>query len=248
MTQRIGDWAPDNGFAFHNWWHLALYHLDLGEFDRVLDLYDTRIRNTGSNLPMEMLDGTALLWRLHLRDIDVGSRWKELADKWEARTGDLYYAFNDMHAMMSFIGDGRSTAAKALLKGMEQRVQNGDTNAMMTRDVGLPVCQAIAAYADGNYSKTVDLLLPVRPIANRFGGSHAQRDVLSLTLIEAALRGSRSRLARELAAERTELKPSSPFNWILTARSLDGLGDSPAADKARAAAQSNRTAALQQAA
>jgi hypothetical protein len=96
-----------------------------------------------------------------------------------------------MHAMMSFIGDGRSTAAKALLKGMEQRVQNGDTNAMMTRDVGLPVCQAIAAYADGNYSKTVDLLLPVRPIANRFGGSHAQRD-FEPDFDRAALRGSRS--------------------------------------------------------
>ena len=248
MTQRIGDWAPDNGFAFHNWWHLALYHLDLGEHDRVLDLYDTRIRPSGSTLPLEMLDATAMLWRLHLRDVDVGSRWKELADKWEERTGDLYYAFNDMHAMMAFIGDGRSAAVRKLLKGMEQRAKNGGTNAMMTRDVGLPVCQAIAAFADGDYSKTVDLLQPVRPIANRFGGSHAQRDVLSLTLIEAALRGSRSRLARELAAERTELKPSSPFNWILTARSLDGLGDIPAADKARAAAQSNRTAALQQAA
>lgn len=212
MTQRIGDWAPDNGFAFHNWWHLALYHLDLGEFDRVLDLYDTRIRNTGSNLPMEMLDGTALLWRLHLRDIDVGNRWNELADKWEARTGDLYYAFNDMHAMMSFIGDGRSAAAKTLLKNMEQRVQNGGTNAMMTRDVGLPVCQAIASYAAGDYSKTVDLLLPVRPIANRFGGSHAQRDAITLTLIEASIRSGDGSRARHFLAERQVLK-SGGTRW-----------------------------------
>jgi hypothetical protein len=91
-------------------------------------------------------------------------------------------------------------------------------------------------------------LLPLRPIANRFGGSHAQRDALSLTLIEAALRAGRSRLARELAAERTELKPSSPFNWQLTARSLDGMGDKVGADKARAVAQSSRHAALRQAA
>jgi tetratricopeptide (TPR) repeat protein len=248
MTSRIGDWAPDNGFAFHNWWHLALYHLDLGEHERVLELYDTRIRPGSSNLPMEMLDATALLWRLRLRDIDVGNRWKELADKWEARTGDLYYAFNDMHAMMSFVGDGRTEAVKTLLQGMEQRARSGGTNAMMTRDVGLPVCQAIAAYAAGDYSRTVDLLLPLRPLANRFGGSHAQRDVLSLTLIEAALRGGRSRLGRELAAERTELKPSSPFNWLLTARSLDGLGDKTGADKARVLAQTSRRTALQEAA
>ena len=41
LTSRTNDWAPDNGFAFHNWWHLALYHLDLGQHDRVLELYDT---------------------------------------------------------------------------------------------------------------------------------------------------------------------------------------------------------------
>jgi hypothetical protein len=248
MTSRIGDWSPDNGFAFHNWWHLALYHLDLGEHDRVLDLYDTRIRAKQTELPMEMLDGTSLLWRLHLRDVNVGDRWRELADKWEARCGDLYYAFNDMHSMMSFVGDGRTATAKSQLKALEGRAGGGGTNAMMTRDVGLPVCKAIAAFADADYNMAVDLLLPVRQIANRFGGSHAQRDVLSLTLIEAALRAGRSRLARELAAERTELKPASPFNWLLTARSLDGMGDKIGAEKARVVAQSSRHAALQQAA
>ena len=24
-------WAPENGFAYHNWWHLALLHLDRGD-------------------------------------------------------------------------------------------------------------------------------------------------------------------------------------------------------------------------
>jgi tetratricopeptide (TPR) repeat protein len=248
MTGRIGDWAPDNGFAFHNWWHLALYHLDLGEHERVLDLYDTRIRSKPSELPLEMLDGTALLWRLHLRGVEVGDRWRELADKWEARLGDLYYAFNDMHSLMSFVGDGRDAAAKSLLAALERRTAGGGTNAMMTRDVGLPVCKAIAAFGSGDYDTTVDLLLPLRPVASRFGGSHAQRDVLSLTLIEAALRGGRSRLARELAAERTDLKPSSPFNWLLTSRSLDGMGDKVGAEKARVVAQASRRAALQEAA
>jgi tetratricopeptide (TPR) repeat protein len=248
MTGRIGDWAPDNGFAFHNWWHLALYHLDLGEHERVLDLYDTRIRPKPTELPLEMLDGTALLWRLRLRDVTVGDRWGELADKWEARIADRYYAFNDMHAAMSFVGDGRTAAMESLLLSLEQRANGGGTNAMMTRDVGLPVCRAIAAFGKQDYGTAIDLLLPLRAIANRFGGSHAQRDVLSLTLIEAALRAGRSRLARELAAERTELKPASPFNWLLTARSLEGMGDKVSADKARAMAQSSRSAALQQAA
>src|SRR5258706_5864145 len=68
---RTADWAEDNGFAFHNWWHLALFHLDRGETAAVLEIYDRRIRPTRSELPLEMLDATALLLRLHLRGIAV---------------------------------------------------------------------------------------------------------------------------------------------------------------------------------
>jgi hypothetical protein len=71
----------------------------------------------------------------------------------------------------------------------------------------------------------VELLRSVRPVAIRFGGSHAQRDLLNLTLIEAAFRSGQARIARALAAERTHLKPSSPFNWRLTARAQAALGD-----------------------
>src|SRR3546814_16736286 len=77
-----------------------------------------------------------------------------------------------------------------------------------------------------------DLLL-VRTIAHRFGGSHAQRDVLSQTLIEAALRDNQGRLARALMAERTDLKPTSPYNWLSTARALTRRGDRLADNMAR---------------
>ena len=107
LTERTGDWAQDNGFAYHNWWHLALYHLDRGEIDRVLALYDTAIRPKRSDMALEMVDASAMLWRLHLRGVDVGQRWRCIADSWEAKAGDAHYAFNDAHAMMAFIGDGR---------------------------------------------------------------------------------------------------------------------------------------------
>ncbi|HXH02793.1 MAG TPA: hypothetical protein VNN09_05670 [Candidatus Competibacteraceae bacterium] len=31
LTSREQDWVLDNGFAFHNWWHLALYHMERGD-------------------------------------------------------------------------------------------------------------------------------------------------------------------------------------------------------------------------
>jgi hypothetical protein len=49
----------------------------------------------------------------------------------------------------------------------------------------------------------------VIPIASRFGGSHAQRDLLDLTVMEAALRLPDPALARAISAERRAMKPDS---------------------------------------
>jgi tetratricopeptide (TPR) repeat protein len=231
LTQRRDDWSKDNMFAFHNWWHLGLYHLDLGQTGRALELYDTAIRPKPSGVALEMLDASAMLWRLHLREVNVGARWKELADSWMPSVEDAYYAFNDAHAMMAYIGDGRMGEAERVVAAMERRASG--TNAMMTRDVGLPLCRGIKAFGEGRYGETVERLLPLRPLAHRFGGSHAQRDVISLTLIEAAIRDGQAKLARALMAERTALKPSSPFNWHLAARALTAAGESEQAAQAR---------------
>jgi tetratricopeptide (TPR) repeat protein len=233
LTSRVRDWAPDNGLAVHNWWHLALYHLDRGEIARVLELYDTAIRRPDSNVVLELIDASAMLWRLHLRGVHLGNRWDKLADFWEARIEEAYYAFNDAHAMMAFVASGRESSARALLRALEARVAAGGTNGRMTWEVGLPLCRALEAFGHGDYGRAVDTLQPLRLIAHRFGGSHAQRDLLHLTLIEAALRGGRLTLARALLSERTALKPKSAANWQSTTRALKLLGEEDAAERAR---------------
>ena len=233
LTSRTDDWAPDNMFAFHNWWHLALYHLDLEQHDRALELYDTAIRPKPSSVALEMLDAAALLWRLRLRGVDVGARWAELADAYAPMAGDAHYAFNDAHAMMAFTGAGRTAEAKKLLAAMETRVAGGGTNAMMTGDVGLPLAKAILAFDRGDFAAVVELLAPIRLVAHRFGGSHAQRDLVTLTLIEAAIRGGQGAFARGLTAERIDLKPKSPFSWLLAARAAEVAGAAETAEAAR---------------
>jgi len=236
LTDRVDDWAEDNAFAYHNWWHLALFHLELGEVDRVLELYDTCIRPIHSTVALEMVDASALLWRLELRGENVGCRWRELADAWEPMVEDAYYTFNDAHAMMALAATNRRGAMRQLIAAMERCAGGAGSNAVMTREVGLPVARAIRSFAHGDYAAAVELLQPVVPIAVRFGGSNAQRDVLSLTLLEAALRGRQGRLAKALVKERFEIKPTSPFNWAAIARAFELLGDRAAASRARAQA------------
>jgi tetratricopeptide (TPR) repeat protein len=225
LVSREQDWAPDNGFAIHNWWHLALYHLDLGDHDTVLDLYDRKVRAQPSKFALELVDATSMLWRLTLRGVDVGNRWQDLAACWEPGIEAGFYAFNDAHAMLAFTSAGREASAEALIESLERRARGTGTNAYMVREVGLPLCRAVRDFASAAYSGSLEQLLELRHIAHRFGGSNAQRDLIHLTAQEAAHRAGRHRLAFALASERTQVKPASPFNWRLAARAARHMGD-----------------------
>jgi hypothetical protein len=218
MNDRRDDWAADSFLAVHNWWHLALYHLERGETEQVLALYDGPILGGRTAVVLEMLDASAMLWRLFLRGVDVGDRWHAIADLWAPLATAGNYAFNDAHAMMAFVGAGRDGMADNVLAAQREAMGRDDDNAAFTREVGHPVTRAIKAFGDGDYATTVTLLRPVRSIAHRFGGSHAQRDLVDLTLIEAAFRAGDTGLARALSAERLAWKPHSPLSGLFARR------------------------------
>ena len=218
MEQNVDGWARDNFLAVHNWWHLALYYLEFGEIEKVLALYDRHIYGNDSKIVLELVDASAMLWRLHLRGVDVGDRWRKQADAWEA-SGELgTYAYSDAHAMMAFVGAGRKDAIRRVSEAHAEAVRGSGDNVMFTRDVGAPVADAIRRFGEGRYAEAVDLLRPVRNIASRFGGSHAQRDVLDLTMIEAALRSGQDALARALVNERDAIRHETPLTRLFVQR------------------------------
>jgi hypothetical protein len=221
MRENADDWSTDSFFQVHNWWHLALYHLEIEEIDEVLNLYDGPIYGERSSVVMDMVDASAMLWRLHLRGIDVGNRWQAVADNWAPIATAGNYAFNDLHAVMAFVGANRPDAIQQVIDAQQAAMQKDDDNAMFTREVGHPLTLAVKAFAEGDYHSAVDLIRPVREIAHRFGGSHAQRDVINLTLIEAALRSGNTNLATALAAERSARRPESPLTRLFSQRAIN---------------------------
>lgn len=227
LASREDDWAEDNMLAVHNWWHMALLLLEQEQYEAVLALYDNHVARPAPAIALDLVDASALLWRLHLRGVDVGTRWIDVAEDWQARGAAGYYAFNDVHAIMACLGAERIDDVAALHAAMQGAAAGHGSNAAMTREVGLPVADALIAFSRADYGATIELLLPVRLIAHRFGGSHAQRDVLTLTLIEAALRAGRANLADALLAERAALKPMNPCleTMLRRARALRVQGD-----------------------
>lgn len=211
-------WEPGSGFAYHLWWHKALFHLDMNDAKAALKLFDEKVSAGGFGQALELIDGSALLWRLQLLGHDVGKRWDDVAAKWESRIDDGYYVFNDVNAMMAFVGTADVAAQTRLIAAAKRAASGRGTNAMMSREVGLPACEGFAAFGRGEYAKAIDLLLPVRGKANRYGGSHAQRDMFSWTLTEAAIRSGDRALADAFVAERLAGKPESPVNRAWAAR------------------------------
>ncbi|HYD87068.1 MAG TPA: tetratricopeptide repeat protein [Vitreimonas sp.] len=212
LANNAQHWAPESGFAYHNWWHLGLLYLDKGDTGEVLKLYDEKVRpDPTAQVMLEWIDASAMLWRLHLEGVDVGDRFEKLAACWQRAGEDAFYAFNDLHAVMAFLGAGRATDAERTLKAMRKAAADGGDNGYMTRKVGLPLAEAFVAFEAGRYGEALEKIAATRGLAQRFGGSHAQRDILSLTAMHAALRGGFAAAAEAIAAERLAHKPQSPW-------------------------------------
>lgn len=243
LTSERTRWEAGNLFTVHNWWHLALYHLEAGQPERSLGIYDAEIHHAGSaGVPIEMVDASALLWRLLLDGVDTGDRFATLAAAWEPKsTGTPWYAFNDLHAVMALAGADRLDDARRVVDDRQRWLAGASgTNAMMTAEVGLPACRAALAFAEERHDDVIDELMPIRRTLNRFGGSHAQRDALQRTLLESALRSGRCELARGFTAERLGTRESSVYSWTQRARALRGLGDPAAAAEADRRAAEHR--------
>lgn len=212
-------WAQDSFLAVHNWWHTAVYQLELGAADQALQLFDGPVYGDRSTVVLNMIDASALLWRLMLRGLDVGQRFEAVAAHWAPLAGAGMYAFNDLHAMMAFVGAGRRKEQQAVLTA-QRAVLAGELtvaadNLEFTREVGHPATRAIQAFGQGRYAECVELLRPIRHAAHRFGGSHAQRDLLDQTLIEASRRAGRDALTTALVNERIALRPRTPLASLL---------------------------------
>jgi tetratricopeptide (TPR) repeat protein len=219
MIAREPHWAgDDNFFKVHNWWHRALFHLQLDEHEEALALYDGRIRESRSAVALDLIDAAALLWRLHLLGDDVGDRWVELAAAWAQHADGRTYSFNDWHAAMAFLGAGRQGDVERILGRYREDAPARTEAARWAQQIGRPLIEGFAAFWRADYETAVERLHGNRHIANAFGGSHAQRDVIDWTLTEAAVRAGLRDLAEALAHERLALKPHSPINGEFLSR------------------------------
>jgi tetratricopeptide (TPR) repeat protein len=216
LRQHQAEWAEGNGFSNHLWWHTGLFRLEGMDVAGALRVIDKRLSGAALQITLQRVDAASLLWRLHLLGSDVSVLCRELVEGWDLSAAAAgYYAFNDVHAVLAMLGSGDLARADAWVARCAERAMVADdarrSNHGMAREVGLPLMRGLLAFARGDDDTAADLLYTARSDAQRFGGSHAQRDVIDQTLLAAAARGSPHDIGRALINERRMAKVSTPL-------------------------------------
>jgi hypothetical protein len=211
LTSTRIDWSKARFMAGHNGWHLALFLIEQGRLEEVLAGYDRfTAPRLADDMTLDRCDAAALLWRLELEGADVGERWRPVAHAWAAHTDDHTLAFNDLHAALAAARSPDPDDAPRLVRSLTayERAARGH-NRTVTAEVGRRLVEGMLHYGAGRDAEAIEAILPVRYEAQRIGGSHAQRDIVNLTLIAAAERSGQWKLARALLGERAAIRPSA---------------------------------------
>jgi len=200
-------WADRSIFIReHNYWHLAVFHLDRDEPARALKIFDDHLWGEWPEFAQEQIGAISALWRMELRGVDVGARWDPIVAKVVERWHEHILPFHDLHFVYALARGGRTAETREFLTSMER---HGATDLSGIWDsIAIPCAQGLVAYADGHFAEAANLIAPCMKRLHLIGGSHAQRDLFMQTWIDAALHaGDRSAVA-DVLTMRAKARPA----------------------------------------
>jgi hypothetical protein len=224
LAEVSGTWTGLNSFMVtHNWWHQALFALELDRPDEVLQLYDERIWGVAKDYTQDQVNAVSLLARLELAGVDVGDRWQDLAQHLAQRTADQVLPFLDMQYVLGLARAGRPEA-DTLLGNIERRAESSTEEEAAWRDVCLPASRGLLAWARGEHAIALRELGQALPRLLEIGGSHAQRDLFAQVHLDAMVRSGHLQGAQNLLQPQVRSQPESARLRRQVAALYDALG------------------------
>lgn len=205
MQSMADSWTGLNSFMVtHNWWHVALFALDLDHPDAVLRLYDQQVWGVAKDYSQDQINAVSLLARLELAGVDVGNRWQDLADHLVPRVADHLLAFLDLQYLYGLARAGRPQA-DTLYANMREHASHDPA----WKAVALPAAAGLLAHARGDAHTAASALGSALPRLREIGGSHAQRDLFHQLYVDALVRSGQTVEAQHLLQQQARLQPES---------------------------------------
>ncbi len=233
MQEVSPSWTDLNSFMVtHNWWHLALFALELDRHEEVLRLYDQQVWGVVKDYSQDQIGAVSLLARLELAGVDVGERWQDVADHLAARLDDHVLPFLDMQYLYGLARAGRPEA-QTLMHNIEAFAHDScassasDDSKQVWQQVCVPASRGLLAHAGGDYGRAVQELGSALPRLMEIGGSHAQRDLFEQIHLDALTRSGRWVGAQHLVQQRLRGQPESARLKRQARRIYSALGITP---------------------
>jgi tetratricopeptide (TPR) repeat protein len=194
---------PHNGLLFsHLSWHLALGELEGGNTAGALRLFrEAFAPDVHSGPPRGKLnDAVSFLWRWELAGQPRNSEaWRVMHDFANSAFPSAGAAFSDMHIALAQAVAGDDAALEARVLQMQEL---GRMGRYPSGHFVPAVAHAFAAFEGRDFAAAIAALEPIAGELERIGGSHAQLDLVTFTLLKAYLNVDRVDDARRLLRQR----------------------------------------------
>jgi len=186
----------------HLSWHVALFALALGGLERAWEAYRAAVHPGGSwGPPLNVVtDSASFLWRAELAgETRRGGLWRQLRDYARRYFPKSGIAFVDVHAALWLAANGDASGLERLCAELRERAAAGRQPA---GGVVLTLAEGFGAFGEGRWERAAELLSGALEETVRVGGSRAQRDLVSKTLVAAYIKSGRAAEAQALLARR----------------------------------------------
>jgi tetratricopeptide (TPR) repeat protein len=218
-------WRDQNLLSAHIWWHLALRLIEMGDFDAALAVFDDTLAGIDPDNRFRLTDGTSLLWRLELAGVDVGDRWRGMAENWAANATLHTNGFLDLHAALAFARCPNMPAADLFFDSLATAFGGGTSeNAAGFAQVVKPLATAMRAFPDDPKTATAQIT-PLLSDLYRLGGSIVQREIVERSYSSALIATGATAQCAAWLDPQIDRHPNTP--WLLRdrARCAETMGD-----------------------
>jgi tetratricopeptide (TPR) repeat protein len=191
-SEWLSDWLRDYerraGLHCHLSWHLALFELSQGHYERAVQIYDEDIASA-TGTPIKLTDMSSFLWRLQLYGCATGDLdWEAISALAAPAAASPAATFFAAHAALWAAARNDDATIAAMADKLQKLGEDGHP---IAGSVVRPLVLGIAAFAHGDYEEAINQIEPIADEIVRVGGSHAQREVFEDTLLGAYLRAGR---------------------------------------------------------
>ena len=149
-AQFLEEWTKDydrrSPFYVHLAWHYCLFELSQGHYNKVLDLYNSRMQPAvAAGDGGALADAAALVWRMMLYSDTVPQiDWKALCSLAEPSITTEGTAYRDVHAALAFAGANDWDKMSGLEARIQEKADSGDT---LSTEIMVPLLKGLRLFA-----------------------------------------------------------------------------------------------------